>query len=102
MSHKITYCEKITKGYPSIWEAKDGSNQYLFIRYKNGVLRVTKAPDVESALKDDSILFELQYGDKLSNFISTNEMMHALDGILDFKECTFKEFLSDIIMEGLK
>lgn len=97
MSHKITHCEKITKGYPSIWEAKDSSDQYIFIRYKNGVLRVTKAPDVESALNDGNILFELQYGDKLSNTINTNEMMHALDGIIDFKECTFKEFLSDVL-----
>lgn len=79
--YKVRHCIQTCSACPSQWDISTNKGEYIYARYRWGVLTVTLDP-----WKDDVVLYTERHGDGLDGVMDTSEMKRHTASVLDWGE----------------
>lgn len=111
--HKLTELVQTCTACPAQWEGKTDDGQYVYIRYRWGILRAGVGPTIHEAVMADSpsleavrkvaqkygdslpsdlenhrgvCIFHEDVGDTFDGFLTLGELIEHLKNVLDFND----------------
>lgn len=85
---KISKFSKTCNHCPSQWECLTDDNQYVYIRYRHGYLRVALCKNEAEFMNLQNVynIFNEQIGEDYDGSMTTKEMVEKLSHKLDFTD----------------
>lgn len=77
--YKVKHCTMTCSACPSQWDIYTDKGEYIYARYRWGVLTLTLNP-----WRDEQLLYKERHGDELDGVMETTELVEHTKSVLDW------------------